>query len=198
MYVVGLTGGIGSGKSTLGKWFEEKGIPVYEADLEAKNLMNQDGELKKQLIDLLGEQTYQNNQYNRTYVSSLVFNNKELLEKLNALVHPAVFNHFHRWIENQNAPFIVKEAAILFESGSYRDCDWIVSVVADEKKRIERVMKRSGLSEAQILERMNNQWTDAQRIEKSDFVIENNANLKALKIQFNQLYKELLKQVESR
>lgn len=198
MYIVGLTGGIGSGKSTIAKWFEEKGIPVYEADVEAKKLMNENLDLKQKLIELMGEETYIDGEYNRAYVSKLVFDRPEMLQKLNQLVHPAVFEHFAQWIAQQDAPFIIREAAILFESGSYKDCDWIVTVNAAVDKRIQRVIQRSGLSEEQIRARIHNQWTDEQRAELSDFVVENNAGLKELKSKFNELYKELLKRAESR
>lgn len=197
MKIVGLTGGIGSGKSTIAKWFLELGIPVYNADLEAKKLMNENEKIITELTELFGEEVYQNGIYNRKLVSSKVFQDKELLHQLNQIVHPEVFKHFQNWVENQASDFVVKEAAILFESGSYKDCDWVVSVVADEEIRIKRVLKRDEISEEQIRQRINNQWTDTQRIEKSDFVIDNNSNLEDLKIKFDQLYKKLLKRFRS-
>lgn len=197
MKIVGLTGGIGSGKSTIAKWFLELGIPVYNADLEAKKLMNENEKIITELTELFGEEVYQNGIYNRKLVSSKVFQDKELLHQLNQIVHPEVFKHFQNWVENQASDFVVKEAAILFESGSYKDCDWVVSVVADEEIRIKRVLKRDEISEEQIRQRINNQWTDTQRIEKSDFVIDNNSNLEDLKIKFDQLYKKLLKRFHS-
>lgn len=197
MKIIGLTGGIGSGKSTIGKWFVEKGIPVYDSDSEAKILMDENEELKQKLTELLGEETYSEGIYNRSYVASKVFQNAELLKKLNSIVHPAVFQHFNDWVKQQKSPFLVKEAAILFESGSYKNCDKIISVVADEEHRIQRVKKRDGLPEQQILARIQNQWTDQQRIEKSDFVIHNNSDLNHLKLQFEEVYKELLKLSES-
>lgn len=197
MKVIGLTGGIGSGKSTLAKWFSEKGIPVYNSDVEAKNLMNENEKIISELTELFGEKTYENGVYNSKFVASKVFENKELLKKLNQIVHPAVFQDFHNWVKKQNAVFVVKEAAILFESGSYKVCDAVISVVADEKIRMERVMKRDKISERQIRQRMNNQWTDEQRMELSDFVIVNNSDLVALKKEFHQLYKNLLKQFQS-
>lgn len=192
MKITGLTGGIGSGKSTVAKWFIENGVPVYNSDNEAKWLMNNDENLKLELIKLFGKETYINGQYNRSFVASKVFGNPNLLLKLNSIVHPAVFEHFDKWIQSQNANFIVKEAAILFESGSYKDCDAIISVVADENIRIKRVMQRDELSEEQVKARIKNQWTDEQRIEKSDFVIDNNSDLIHLKTEFERVYKELL------
>ena len=198
MKIIGLTGGIGSGKSTIAKWFLELGIPVYDSDLEAKKLVDENKKIISKLIKLFGEEVYQNGVYNRKLVSSKVFEDKELLGKLNQIIHPEVFRHFRNWVKNQKTDFVVKEAAILFESGSYKDCDLVVSVVADEEIRINRVLKRDETTEAQIRQRMRNQWTDEQRIEKSDFIISNNSNLEELKKEFDQLYKELLKQFPSR
>lgn len=195
MITIGLTGGIGSGKTTIAQWFQEKGIPVYNSDFEAKKLMNENEDLIQQLIELFGDETYKNGEYNRSYVASKVFNDKELLNQLNAIVHPAVFKHFDEWLDNQNSSFVVKEAAILFESGSYKDCDYIISVIADEEIRIKRVAKRDQLNEDQIRNRMKNQWTDEQRIEKSDFIIENNKDLKALKLEFEKVYDEILDRI---
>lgn len=198
MKIIGLTGGIGSGKSTIAKWFSEKQIPVYDSDREAKKLMNEHPEVIQKLIDLLGEETYKNGVYNSRFVASKVFQDKELLKKLNQIVHPAVFQHFQNWVENQQSEFVVKEAAILFESGSYKDCDAIISVIANEEVRINRVKKRDGLDSEQIRQRMKNQWTDEQRIELSDFVISNNEGLDQLQSKFEEVYKELLKRFHSR
>ncbi len=195
MITIGLTGGIGSGKTTIAQWFQEKGIPVYNSDFEAKKLMNENEDLIQQLIELFGDETYKNGEYNRSYVASKVFNDKELLNQLNAIVHPAVFKHFDEWLDNQNSSFVVKEAAILFESGSYKDCDYIISVIADEEIRIKRVAKRDQLNEDQIRDRMKSQWTDEQRIEKSDFIIENNKDLNALKLEFEKVYDEILDRI---
>lgn len=195
MITIGLTGGIGSGKTTIAQWFQEKGIPVYNSDFEAKKLMNENEDLIQQLIELFGDETYKNGEYNRSYVASKVFNDKELLNQLNAIVHPAVFKHFDEWMDNQNSSFVVKEAAILFESGSYKDCDYIISVIADEEIRIDRVAKRDQLNEDQIRSRMKNQWTDEQRIEKSDFIIENNKDLKVLKLEFEKVFDEILDRI---
>lgn len=193
MKIVGLTGGIGSGKSTVAKWFSDKGIPVYYADLKAKRLMNESQEICSGLIQLFGKDAYVNNELNRKFISSKVFDNKDLLEKLNQIVHPAVFQDFQNWITSQNAPFVVKEAAILFESGSYKDCDYIVSVIADEEIRIQRVMERDGISSEQVLSRIKNQWTDELRKINSDFIIRNNDGLDELKEEFEEVYNKLLK-----
>lgn len=196
MKIVGLTGGIGSGKTTIAKWFSEVGIPVYNSDNEAKRLMNESVEIREELIQLFGKDAYLNKELNRKFISSKVFENKDLLEQLNQIVHPTVFKDFKIWIQNQNAPFVVKEAAILFESGSYHDCDYIVSVIADEEIRIQRVMNRDGISREQVLSRIKNQWTDELRIVNSDFIIRNNEDLNKLKEEFQEVYNKLLKKTE--
>lgn len=197
MKIVGLTGGIGSGKTTISKWFSEQGIPVYNSDNEAKRLMNESTEIKQELIELFGKDAYLNNELNRKFISAKVFENKNLLEQLNQIVHPEVFNDFKTWIQNQNAPFVVKEAAILFESGSYHDCDYIVSVVAEEEIRIQRVMDRDGVSIEQVQNRIKNQWTDNLRIINSDYIIRNNESLDELKEEFEKVYNKLLKKTKA-
>ena len=197
MKIIGLTGGIGSGKTTIAKWFLEKGIPVYDSDTEAKKLINDDNELRMKISSLLGENAYVDGAYNRKFVAAQVFENPQLLEKLNAIVHPAVFDHFNRWVKNQKANFIIKEAAILFESGSYTACDLIISVVSKEELRVERVVKRDGLDPKQVYDRIRNQWTDEQRIEHSDFVINNDLDLIHLKSEFQRVHNELLKRFQT-
>ncbi len=174
MKIIGLTGGIGSGKSTILALFKALGALTYVADIEAKKLMNTDEELRNQIQKLFGEQAYENGELNRSYISSIVFNNTEKLNALNALVHPKVREDFQHFIKAQKADFVFYEAAILFESGSDQLCDYIVTVIADFDYKIERIMKRDGVSEAQVLERMNNQSNDDYKIKKSDFVIRNN------------------------
>lgn len=192
MKVVGLTGGIGSGKSTIAEFFLEKGIPVYNSDWEAKKLMNENSVIIQKLTALFGSETYIDGYYNSKFVASKVFRNKELLQKLNEIVHPAVFNYFDEWLKNQTTEFIVKEAAILFESGSYKDCDAVISVIADEKIRLQRVMERDNATENQVRDRIKNQWSDEQRSRLSDFVIPNNWDIIHLKDEFEKVYKELL------
>lgn len=193
MKIVGLTGGIGSGKSTIAKWFLEKGISVYDSDLQAKKLMNESFEIREQLIELFGDEVYLNDELNRKFIASQVFENKDLLEQLNQIVHPAVFRNFRIWVQNQSAPFVIKEAAILFESGGYKDCDYVISVVANEELRIQRVMARDTVSREEVLNRIENQWTDELRKVNSDFIISNNSDLNELKIEFEKIYSQLLK-----
>ncbi|OGS69634.1 MAG: dephospho-CoA kinase [Flavobacteria bacterium RIFCSPLOWO2_12_FULL_35_11] len=174
MKIIGLTGGIGSGKSTVLALFEALGVVTYIADSEAKKLMNVDAELRSQIVKLFGDEAYVQGELNKTYLASLVFNNAEKLNALNALVHPKVREDFQRFIRKTNADFIIYEAAILFESGSDKFCDYIITVSSSFENKIDRIMKRDKVSEAQILERMKHQSTDDHKIKKSDFVIRNN------------------------
>ncbi|WP_281639415.1 dephospho-CoA kinase [Capnocytophaga sputigena] len=173
MMVVGLTGGIGSGKSTIAKAFAALGIAVFNSDEQAKALIATDAQVKERIIAAFGEEAYQNGEYNRAYIAQIVFNNSEKLAILNGIVHPALAEYFKRWAKEQTSPYVLKEAAILFESGSYKDCDYIITVTAPEEVRIARVMARDHCTEAQVRARMAQQWSDAQRIALSNAVIEN-------------------------
>lgn len=196
MKIIGLTGGIGSGKSTVLVLFEALGAVTYVADIEAKKLMNTDKELKNQIVKLLGEKAYDAGELNRTYIAALVFNNKEKLNALNALVHPKIREDFQYFIKKINADFVIYEAAILFESHSDKLCDYIITVSASFENRIERIMKRDGITETQILERMKNQSTDDFKIKNSNFVIRNN-NLEDTKWQVLTIF-ELLNKLKNR
>lgn len=171
--IIGLTGGIGSGKTTVAKQFIEAGIPVYIADEEAKKLLHQP-EIISQIETNFGDSVLEDNQISRAKLAQVVFNNPEKLALLNSIIHPAVKKYFQQWLnEHQTFPYVVREAAILFESGTYHDCDLIISVIAPIEERISRVIQRDQVDRAAVLARINNQWTDEQRIAKSDFVIEN-------------------------
>jgi len=173
MKIIGLTGGIGSGKSTVLALFKALGVLTYIADIEAKKLMNFDAELRSQIQKLFGEKAYENEKLNSAFIASVVFNNAEKLNALNAFVHPKVREDFQHFIRTQKADFVIYEAAILFESGSNQFCDYIITVIADFDHKIERIMKRDGVSESQIMERMQQQSNDDFKIKKSDFVIRN-------------------------
>ncbi len=171
---VGVTGGIGSGKSLICRIFGILDIPVYDADSRAKWLMHNDRELMRSVKDLIGEQSYQNGQLNRQYVASRTFGNPELLEKLNALVHPAVRRDYESWHNDQTTPYTIKEAALLVETGSYRELDFLINVNAPENIRINRIRKRDPQrSEQQIMDIISRQLSDADRMEKADFTIVN-------------------------
>ena len=170
---VGLTGGIGSGKSTIAEYFKALGIPVYSSDARAKDLMESNGQLKVELIRLFGDKAYVKDCLNRRYIAELVFSNPELLDRLNTLVHPVVRADFMAWANLQNAPYVIQEAAVLFENGGYKNFDYTILVKAPLEERVRRVMVRDGVSREAVLSRIQNQWSDAQKEPLADFVIEN-------------------------
>jgi dephospho-CoA kinase len=192
--IIGLTGGIGSGKTTVANYFQSKGIPVYISDVEAKKVMASP-EIISQIVaifgaDILGE----NDTLNRDKLASIVFNNPDKLKQLNSIVHPAVKKHFEQWVgNNKNFPYLVKEAAILFESGSYKDCDAIITVCAPMETRINRVLERDASTREKVLQRINNQISDDERIAKSQYVI-TNENFDQTKIQMDNIL-NLLKDI---
>jgi dephospho-CoA kinase len=157
MLRIGLTGGIGSGKSTVGKIFEVLGIPVLYADGIAKQLMNDDEALKKSIRDSFGDEAYTKGTLNTKFLSELVFSNKEKLALLNSIVHPATISYANEWMNKQTSPYVIKEAALIFESGSQENLDHVIGVKAPLHLRINRSMKRDGLTRDQVLARMNKQ-----------------------------------------
>ena len=171
--VVGVTGGIGSGKTYVCSLFVEKGIPVYNTDIEAKKLMNTNASVKEAIGELLGSKSYTNGVLNRPYIAEKIFNNAALLKKMNAIVHPAVALDFEKWYEKQNADFVIKESAILFETGGYKKCDASILVTAPVSIRINRVIKRDNVSEEEVLMRIKNQWDDEEKIKLASYIIEN-------------------------
>ena len=173
MKIVALTGGIGSGKSTVAKMFRALGVSVYDSDEEAKALLNTSKELRNALISLLGEEAYLGKELNKKYVAAKIFANKELLLKINNIVHPAVRTHFLKWAEKQDAPYVIQEAAIIFESGNQHYYDAIILVTSPQDVRIERVMNRDDITRDQVVARIRNQWTDEKKIPLSDFIIQN-------------------------
>lgn len=184
--IIGLTGGIGSGKTAVATYMQSLGIPVYISDLEAKKVM-EFPEIIEQIANTFGEQVLKDKILDRDKLASIVFTSPEKLKLLNAIVHPAVKKHFDSWLEiNKNQPIVVKEAAILFESGSYKDCDKIITVTAPLETRIERIMKRDGTTREKILQRINNQLSDEERISRSQFVI-SNINYSQTKKQVNEI-----------
>ncbi|MGE5107938.1 MAG: dephospho-CoA kinase [Sphingobacteriales bacterium] len=173
MLHIGLTGGIGSGKSTVAKVFETLGIPVYYADDAAKRLMNEDEDLKKQIIHHFGEESYVNGELNRNYIASIVFENKEKIELLNSLVHPVTIADSINWANKQQSPYTIKEAALLFESASVQGLDYVIGVSTPQVLRINRVMKRDNVSREEIIKRMENQIDEEMKMKLCDFVIYN-------------------------
>ena len=188
--IIGLTGGIGSGKTTIANEFLSLGIPVYIADDEARKLM-QSAKVIDVIRSVFGDAIFENDILNREKLAGIVFSDPEKLEKLNAIVHPAVKKHFDEWLLNhKDAPFVIYEAAILFESGGYKKCDLIISVVAPLETRIQRVMDRDKTTREQVLKRINMQWNDEKRISKSDFVIKN-TNMEETKAEIVKILKIL-------
>lgn len=171
---VGITGGIGSGKSYVARMFQEKGVPYYDADTEAKKLMASHPEIRKRLIESFGPEVYSaGGELNRHYLSKQIFDNKEKLEVLNSIVHPIVIQHAEEWAERQNAPYSLKEAALLFESGSYRNLDYVILVVAPQELKIQRVQARDEITKKEVLDRMDKQMSDEEKEELADFIIVN-------------------------
>ena len=171
--IIGLTGGIGSGKTTVAGYFKARGIPVYFADEQARR-MTDFPEIQQLIKDTFGESVFQDGKLNRQALAQLVFTNQKKLQQLNAIIHPAVKKDFENWLHKYaDAPLVIKEAAILFESGSYKDCDYIITVTAPFEDRIIRILKRDNTTRENIENRMNNQWSDEKLISKSDFVIKN-------------------------
>ena len=191
MIVVGLTGGIGSGKTTVAKQFKLLGIPVYIADEEAKMLMNSSKIIKRKLIELFGNEAYYNNQLNRPFIAGIIFKDKDALQKMNAIIHPRVAKHFNKWLLKQKAPYVIKEAAILFENGGYKLCDYIITVIAPKELRLSRLLKRDNTTEDKIEAIIKNQWTDEQKVKLSQFVI-NNEDLENTKEQVVKVHNQLL------
>ena len=175
MKIIGLTGGIGSGKSTVLRMFQEFGVETYIADVEAKKLMKTNIELKLAIQKLIGENAYVGNELNPKFIATQVFNNSTKLTALNKLVHPKVQEHFKNFIKKLEVDIVIYEAAILFESGSDKLCDFTITVVSSLEDRIARVMKRDGVSKNEIIARINNQSTDELKIKKSTFVINNHS-----------------------
>jgi len=177
MITIGITGGIGSGKSTVCNVFRLLGVPIFEADLVAKELINSNSEIKTKLIHLFGEEIYIPNEgVDRKKLANIIFNDNIQLAKVNELVHPVVRNEFENWVKKQNTPYIIHEAAILFESGFYKMMDFTILVSAPESQRVERVIKRDGTSEKQVKERMEKQWSDAKKMELASVEIKNADN----------------------
>ncbi|MBR5131521.1 MAG: dephospho-CoA kinase [Alistipes sp.] len=173
MYKVGITGGIGSGKSVVAKMLQDRGVAVYFSDARAKEIMTSDERVRQSLVERFGEQTFDCGVLNRAYLAERVFASEAELAALNAIVHPAVKADFERWAEAQSGDYVVLESAILFESGFDTAVDMTVAIMAPEALRIERVMARDGVSKEQVEERMRSQLTDEERCSRSKYAIVN-------------------------
>jgi len=174
MIKVGLTGGIGSGKTTVAKVFETLGIPVYYADDRTKYLMNTDETLKASIIQHFGNDTYKNGELDRKYLAAIVFNNKEKLELLNSLTHPITIRDADKWMKQQTTPYTIKEAALLFESGAAQQLDYIIGVYAPQHIRVKRVVQRDNLAVEDVMKRISRQIDEEMKMKLCDFIITNN------------------------
>lgn len=193
MIVVGITGGIGSGKTTVANMFAELGIPVYNSDIEAKALMNRSKVIRKKLIKLFGDAAYIDNKLNRPFIANIIFNNAEYLEKMNAIVHPKVGKHFERWLQkNINSSYVIKESALLFETNVYKKCNYVILVTAPIEERIKRVIKRDKTTERKVQAIIDNQSKDSENLSKADFII-NNFSIQSAQNQMLEIHKKLLK-----
>tara|TARA_B100000575_G_C22954992_1_gene552132 strand:- start:214 stop:792 length:579 start_codon:yes stop_codon:yes gene_type:complete len=190
MKIIGLTGGIGSGKSKILNEFKSFGISCYEADKVAKKLMINDQDLSNKIRTMFGIDVYHGNELDRNKLANLIFNDDKKLAALNAIVHPKVALDFKLFISKQTVPYIIKESAILIESGAYKNCNLTILVIAPKPERLKRVMKRDGLTDKEVLDRMSSQWEDEKKIQFADFVIENN-DWRETKLQIKKIYRQL-------
>ncbi len=173
MIKIGLTGGIGSGKTTVAKIFETLGIPVYYADDAAKRIMNENENLRQAIQSNFGKETYSNNQLNRAHLASLVFGSEKKLAQLNALVHPLTIEDSDRWMKAQTAPYAIKEAALVFESDVWKGLDKVIGVSSPQELRVQRAMQRDGSSKEAVLARMSRQMDEEEKMKRCDFVVYN-------------------------
>jgi dephospho-CoA kinase len=188
--IIGLTGGMGSGKTTIASWFLAKGVPVYIADNQAREIMKSP-DIISSIKQVFGKSIFDKEILNREKLANIVFDVPEKLKLLNEIIHPAVKKDFNQWVKNhKNSAFVVYESAILFESGSYKNCDLLINVIAPIETRVQRVIERDKTTREAVLKRMQWQWTDEQRSEKSDFNIEN-SDLESTKLEFEKTLKIL-------
>jgi dephospho-CoA kinase len=196
-FKVGVTGGIGSGKSTVCRVFSVIGIPVFSADDEARVIMDSEEDVRKQVNQLAGSDMYKAGTLNRVEMARLIFNNREMLMGMNRIIHPVITRRFMKWKEKQDAPYVIFEAAILFETGTSKLLDKVITVTAPVDERIERVVKRNSLTREQVMERINNQSDDQVKISLSDYVISNCENDMIIPV-ILRIHEELLKLANNR
>ncbi len=197
MLKIGLTGGIGSGKSTVAGVFQVLGIPVFDADANAKQLMESDPQLRKEVIALFGASAYDNDRLNRRFIADIVFQDPFQLEKLNAIVHPATIRAAEEWSVRQQAPYTIKEAALFFEAGSAEGMDYVIGVYAPQHVRINRVMKRDQVSREDVLSRMSRQIQEEIKMRLCDYVVLNDDQHLVIP-QVLQLHERFLQEVKER
>lgn len=181
MKKIGITGGIGSGKSVVGKILEAMNFPVYYSDERSKNIVDSDPDIRKELLALIGTEVYLNDKLDRPFLAEKIFRDDTLLQKVNAIIHPKVRQQFADWAEAQNSTIVFNEAAILFETGAYKSMDATILVTAPLEIKIDRVVKRDRLTREQVLERMSKQWSDEQKSPLADFIVANDDTQPLLK-----------------
>lgn len=195
MKIIGLTGGIGSGKTILAKEFSKNYVQVYNSDERAKFLMNNSKDLKDSLIKCFGSNTYVDDSLNKTYLSSLIFNDRKSLELMNSIVHPQVEKDFMGWMKTKDEKYVIYESALIFETGSYKRNDFNILVTSDLSVRINRIMNRDKIDKSLAMLKINNQWKDEKKIPLADYIFvnstidENIQTVKKLVTYFNSIYK---------
>jgi dephospho-CoA kinase len=190
MIKIGLTGGIGSGKTTVAQMFKDKKVPVFTADIEAKKILDRP-EVSSEVSRVFGIKLNSENLINKAELAKIVFNDDKALERLNSIIHPEVHKYFERWLSMQTAPYIIYEAAIIFEKNRASDFDYTILVTAPEDLRIKRVMKRDDITSADVESRVKAQWSESKKKELADFIIEN-INLKETQQQVSKLHEKFL------
>lgn len=189
--IVGLTGGIGSGKTTVANLFADLGVPVYISDIEAKKLMKRSVSIRKKITQLFGVESYHLENPNTQFIAQKVFGDKEALKKLNGIVHPAVRRHFSNWVKQQKYPYVIQESALIFESGIQDKYDKIILVVAPMEIRINRLLERENTTREPLLQRIENQLPDSEKKGLADFIIEN-IDIEKTKLKVSKIHTQLL------
>jgi dephospho-CoA kinase len=193
---IGITGGIGAGKTSVCRVFNVLGIPVFYADTEARTIMDMDSNVKSKIISITGKDLFAGGSLDRAELAKMIFTDKNLLNKVNDIVHPVVVNQFLIWADSQDAPYVIIETAIIFESGTSKLVDKIITVIAPEEERIERVIQRNDLTREQVLDRIRNQMNDDERLKQSDYVIDNSENEMIIPV-ILKIHDELLHKIKS-
>ncbi|HVN58780.1 MAG TPA: dephospho-CoA kinase [Bacteroidales bacterium] len=194
---IGVTGGIGSGKTTVCRIFSALGIPVFAADIDARNVMETEPEVIEKVNQIAGRDVYRGGDLNRSELAAIIFNDRELLEEINATVHPVVRRNFESWQRTQDTDYVILEAAILFESASFRNVDRIITVIAPVEERIDRVVKRNNLSREQVGDRIKNQYDDDYKVARSHYVIDNSDN-RLIIPEVLRIHQDILEQINLR
>ena len=191
MLILGLTGGIGSGKTTVAKIFQSFGVPIYNSDERAKHILFSNESVHQELMSIFGKEVFTDNKPDKVKLASVVFSDEKKLKQLNTIIHPLVAQDFDLWLKEQTSNIVIKEAAILIESGAYKTVDKICVVSAPKEVRVNRVMARDNSSKEEVLKRINNQLSDEERLTYADFVI-NNSGEHHLITQVQEILKQLM------